>query len=237
MKTKIALFALTFSLVLAWSTGSFSQDMNYNDTVDDEKLRKKEQEAWKKNMADPTVSDPYYEKHIKKSWEKERKQKTKTVIEELKKEYGTDVFTKEVLDRGPKKKEKGSEAMMSPVSIDPFYEKNIKGNISTDPTDNFSRRELKKEVLEMIKNKVYGKEEEDKGQTASDYMSNTGSELDKAKSRQMEKERLLESAFDHLQNTEAIETKEAREKRLAEEKKKAEEKKAKEEKQEKEKKQ
>ena len=219
MKTKTLLFSLLITaLFLVISGQIFSQEMQ-SDPIDDEAIRNKEQQAEKKSLFGSPDSDPYYEDNIKNSWDNEKGDKTKAIIEELKKEYGTDVFNKEVLDRGPKKKEESKDQSLIP---DPYYEENIKGNISNDRSEDFSRQELKKEVLEMIKNKVYGKQpEETKGE--NNPLADSVYESDISKSKDKEKAKLLEGTFDQLKEGKAIETKEDREKKEAEKLKKEEE--------------
>ena len=191
-----------------------AQEIDYNDKVDDEALRQKETEAQKQQMADPNLSDPYYDKHVKDSWENDKEDKAGKIIDDLKKEYGTDKFNKEVLEKGPKPQEDGNDepSLYPTPAPDPYYENEIRNSWESQD------EKLKEELLKKIKDKVDGQSpKEKKDDSVESKGDDTYYDEEIKDSWQKGKEEIVEDAAKKLMDEGAVETKELREKRLKEE--------------------
>ncbi len=204
------------SIILSFAVFSaYSQTPDYNDDFDDEAARKKEQQFINKD--DPLNPDPYYEKNIKGSWEKDRERKIKETIEDLKKEYGTDKFTKEILEKGPvKKKEKSQDTSNLMSTSDPYYEENIKSSWQKED------EEIKRQILEKIRMKVSGEQKKKPSESGSTSMSPSSDEYYEENiknSWKKQRKEIVDGALQNLLEDEAIETPEQRKKRLEAEKK------------------
>jgi len=219
MKTKIliGIISVLFTVLFLFSFKGKAQEPVYNDKVDDAELDKKETEAQKKVKTNEP--DPYYNQYIKDSWDKQKEDKAKKIIDEIKKEYGAEKFDKATIEKGPIKKEgkEGDSKLYKAPPADPVYEKEIK-NSYTKEND-----ELKKEILRSIKEDL-GLEKKKEGnkedKTApSGIVSDPYYEKEIKNSWDKQREEVIEKAKKMLQDEKLI-IKEDEKKKKEEEKKK-----------------